>query len=1035
MARLGIFKNYKTKLITVLALVAVMCFSLFAIACNEESDKTSTTPPSYSHTEVDDGVISNPNFSLGTTNVSFTAFPKTDTTGWSKTKDSDDDIVQAAANSGVIDVSSDAWKELMNNMYTDNAILSYVLHQNGITKDQVIENIKKDPAYNLNNSESYKPSDATVKEYIVNNYISKEFANPGIPSGAEDNAVFMLNNYRASSNIGLGTSQKITSSSKIILEKGTYGKFNVWVKVANLTAKNQDFGATIRLSTIFNAVSQPEYVIKNIKNTEWTKYTIYVQADTFFDTELQLVLGLGYQLNGLTQGTAYFDNVSFEEITQSEYTSGTNSCPTSTFTYAQEEREPVIASGTTYAFSLKLNDNYLKNSSATLKHNFTTSNTGSTADRFSDSSYTVSNASSDSPYGSKASVSKVSIKNSAATLVYDSFAKVDCSGYALVSFYVKNQLSKLSNTNVSFSIYDMLSGCKDIAYLDSASVTEVSDEWQHVSFVLKNNFEKDNDNSTTGDVARSFRIEVSVGPADVANVSYKDEFATGDVYITSPLVAYGDYHITADDAKKANDLADYNNFILYSSDSSSTISLFAGMKEDYSQETEHNHYSFSVAPSDLGSIVTHPAVASGYQGIVADHIYVKEGIALETAVNDRTNGNNDGSYAGLINTKYNYSSKLPGLASALNFKATEDEKNIQPLVIYNAKADNYGFISDSYDISASSFAHISVTLRVSGDDTRASVYLVDTSSQNKGVASLSNFTDTEGKEHTTADTKMQLFLYERHMGNDGWVTIDFFVATGASVKDLRVEVWNGTRDKSISSQGYVFIKNISVSTNNGFTESARYEDVFTTTDNPLYKEQIVNGEKIDEVITYTRQLSYIEQKFNNDTTTTGANVSYKKNIVWAKNSTMVYAIFNTIDPVETNPYDNEPEKEVAEQGNCSAETDPATFWMSFSSILLSAVLVLAIIMLAVKTFLRRRKANASDAKSHYKITSRTKVSKAKKVKKVEIEDDEYEDESDAEEVEETAEENAEETETEEEKDSYVYGDVEVFGNEDEKKND
>ena len=1032
MARLGIFKNGKTKLITVLLLVAVMCFSLFAVACNEDGDKTSSTPPSYTHTEVDDGVISNPNFVLDTLNSSYSAFPKTSPTGWSRTKDGDNDIIQASANSGVIDVSADAWKELLNNMYTDSALLSYALYENGVTKDEVIEMIKEDPAYNKTNSTSYNPSESTIKEYIVEKYISKEFTNPGKPSGAEDNAVYMLNNYRSSANLGLGTSQKITSSSQVALKKGTFGKFSVWVKVSNLTAKNQDFGANIRLVTVFNEATQPEYVIKNIKDTEWTKYTIYVQADQIFDTKFQLVLGLGYQLSGLTQGTAYFDNVSFEEISQADYVAGTSSCPTSTFTYAQEEREPIIASATTYAYSLKLNDTYLKTSSASLKHDFTKSNTGATANRFDDSSYTVSSASSDSPYGSKASVNKVSVKNSSATLVYDGFAKVECSGYALVSFYVKNQLSKLGSTNVAFDVYDTLSGKKDIAYLESATVTEVSDEWQHVSFLFKNNFEKDGDSSTTGDVARSFRIEVIVGPADVANVSYKDEFATGDVYITSPLVAYGDYHSSESDAIEADDLTDHNYLVLYSSDSSSTISLYAGMEEDYNAETSHEHYAFSVAPSDLGSIITHPAVASGYQGIVADHIYVKEGVALETAVNDRTEGNKDGSYAGLINTKYNYSAKMSGLKTALNFTATDEEKNIQPLVIYNAKADNYGFISASHAIPSSAFAKVSVTLRVVGG-AKANVYLIDTSNQDKGVATLNNFTDADGKEHTTADTKMQLAVTEGMMTDNGWLTVDFYVATGASVKNMRVEVWNGTRDESVASQGYVFIKEIDITTNGAFTEAARFEDVFTVSGNPLHTEKIVNGEAIDEILTYTRQLSDIEQKFNNDTTTTGANVAYKKNIVWAKNSTMVYAVFNTLDPVETNPYDNEPEEETTEEGNCSAETDPATFWMSFSSILLSAVLVAAIIMLAVKTFLRRRKANASDAKSHYTITSRTKKQKPAKAKKVEIEDDEYEEQ--VEEVEDTAQENAEETTTEEEKDSYVYGDVEVFGNEDEKKND
>ena len=117
---------------------------------------------------------------------------------------------------------------------------------------------------------------------------------------------------------------------------------------------------------------------------------------------------------------------------------------------------------------------------------------------------------------------------------------------------------------------------------------------------------------------------------------------------------------------------------------------------------------------------------------------------------------------------------------------------------------------------------------------------------------------------------------------------------------------------------------------------------------------------------------------------------------------MVYGVFNNLEVNETDPYDSITEEEETEESGCAAETNPANFWLSFSSILLAVVLLGAIIMLFIKNIRRRRKSNESDAKSHYKITSRTKVSKAKKVKKVEIEDDEYEDENDAEEVEETA---------------------------------
>ena len=79
-------------------------------------------------------------------------------------------------------------------------------------------------------------------------------------------------------------------------------------------------------------------------------------------------------------------------------------------------------------------------------------------------------------------------------------------------------------------------------------------------------------------------------------------------------------------------------------------------------------------------------------------------------------------------------------------------------------------------------------------------------------------------------------------------------------------------------------------------------------------------------------------------------------------------------------------------------------------------------MLFIKNIRRRRKANASDAKSHYKVTSRTKKVKQSKPKKVAEEFEEVE------EIEEYVQEQDEEVPTEEQSlDSYVYGDVQDFG--------
>jgi flagellar biosynthesis/type III secretory pathway M-ring protein FliF/YscJ len=140
---------------------------------------------------------------------------------------------------------------------------------------------------------------------------------------------------------------------------------------------------------------------------------------------------------------------------------------------------------------------------------------------------------------------------------------------------------------------------------------------------------------------------------------------------------------------------------------------------------------------------------------------------------------------------------------------------------------------------------------------------------------------------------------------------------------------------------------------------------------------------------------------------------------------MVYAVFNTIDPVEVDPYANA-EEETEEESGCTAKTDPSSFWLSFSSILLGVALVFAILMLVVKNIRRRRKANASDAKSHFKVTSRVSSKKdaKKEVKTVKVEEpEEVEQEIIEEEV-------VESEEKEEALDDYVYGDVQDFGEND-----
>ena len=153
---------------------------------------------------------------------------------------------------------------------------------------------------------------------------------------------------------------------------------------------------------------------------------------------------------------------------------------------------------------------------------------------------------------------------------------------------------------------------------------------------------------------------------------------------------------------------------------------------------------------------------------------------------------------------------------------------------------------------------------------------------------------------------------------------------------------------------------------------------------------------------------------------------------------MVYAIYNTLDPLDNNPYDDIEDDTTDEGSGCNATSDPSAFWLSFSSILLAAVLVAAIIALIVKRVRRKAKARRSDAKSHYKVKSRIQISKdnkkvnAKKKAEEQAENDNgdnqpAEEDTSAGEAETGNAESAETPAENRDLDEYVYGEVQDFG--------
>lgn len=1040
MTRNDRLKKFKTKFIIFLAFICAFTSSLFLFAaCNNNQDDD-VTDPSYSYTEPDDGKIANASFSYNIDHRDLSDFPVSSPSGWSK---STDNSTSSTVNSGVIDTSASGWEKLLETLYDDSDFVNYVKNSN---RDEIIAAIREEK-----DDSEYAPTETEINDYIKNN--KKDYIDNPVYDGDNklidadaDDYVYMLNNIAKKDMFGFGTAQKVTSSSSVTVEAGKNYKLSVNVRTDRLVSKTGEEFANIRLTNSFGGNSQAEYRISKIDTqSEWKKYTIYIKGDVDYDSTFTLVLGLGYgganSSDGLrfTEGTAYFNDIVFEET--EEIPSSIIASDSMKYGSSEKIVKDVSSEGEkeeyVYVYDMSLSDT-LDNELEKITNG--TVNFSASAD---DYFFTKSNVkeggqnitsktiAGDASTFNVADVTggKILTLNKASTTFKLSSADFSLAGksFAYLTFNLKNELNKLGSTDITVDVFEKV-GSEYKKTAAAATFSEASEDEIKCELLFKNNF-KDGEN-------KEFYLEIVIGPTDLSSVNYASELATGTVTVTDLKLLKGslneDDYITADFIT-GTDNPEYKLYNFFSSKADATVALYKGFAGDYTEEDDSETYNLNVAPGNFGDIVSYPTAPQNYLGISSNHIYLKEqvdGEVLATDVNDRI-GTFTGSYAGIINTKHlsNYSTNGgAGLQDALN-GAFETDENIQPIVIYNDESDHYGFIGNSNSVAASAYAKVSVTLRVkdfsASDKTTAYVYLVDASEKIKNVM-----------EFTYGDQKRALSLEVTSdmMESDGWVTLNFYVATGATARDFRVEIWNGGRDgeTATASKGYVFVKDITVTTSGAFTEPTDKNQAFSVlTGNPLAeatKAAFDNG----ELVSFTRELTETEKEFNQEYP--DKVVSYKENYIWAKNDVMIYAVYNTVDPVESNPYDGI-EEDDPEGSGCNAETDPSTFWLSFSSILLAVILVLAIVALIVKRVRRRAKANKNDAKAHYKVRSRIQTSKDNKKraeKKTEIKENEAEEPAPNEEPvpqpENEGEQNANEKTVEnQDLDSYVYGEVQDFG--------
>ena len=1036
MTRKTNLKSIKSKLIIFLT-VLCLAFSFLGLYACDDTDKDVKDPNYSIDKESSDVLIKNANFFVETANKELSSFPLTNINGWSRAS-TDNSSSASSVSSGVVNVTDNGWKNLLDNLYKDNDFVSYFKNLYDFTSDDVKESIKT-----AKNDPDYTPTSDEIKEYVINNYVNvktatADFTNPSKSPEATDNYVYMLNNIAVNANYGLGTAQKITSSSTVNMKKDKIYELSVWVKTANVNNQiNSNVGANIRLTNSINKSTQAQYQISNIVCDDWTKYTIYIQSDSDYSCTFTLVLGLGYggensnDCFNYAEGTVYFDDITIKEV------ENFNESITPDYMVFNEE-QPLQASLTSkndlsnnahkvclYSMDFTHSEqSYLNDLSPDVyTSDFTTSNV--TVDDGSGNQVPLTSrvkvgASSTQELVKNGTEATVNVNTASATVTLkDSSFSLNNGQYGLLSFYVKNELEAPADTNVYVDLFDVY-GAQSLKVPATITISEPNDDFVRYVVLVKNNF-------TTGS-ARTFYFNFVVGPNDVASVVYDSDFSTGSVTIKDITFVKGNL-------EDENELFDF-----FSSVANSTVALHAGFENDFNEESSNENYSFSTKPGNVGDIIFNPTNPKDFTGIVANHAYISNADGAETATDTRSSTGKDydvDGIAGLINTKYvnNYTDKNGAnygyeILNKLGFKNGDD--NIQPIMIKNNVSGHYGYVGKKITINPSSNATVTANIKVC-DDAKAYVYLVDVSGTEKNVLTFNDFTvNTDvvkdvpiNTQVQGSDLKYQLEITSDMMSDNGWLTVSFYVGTGNTEKSFRLEIWNGGRDGSAqtASQGYVFIKSQATAVSAGFTEAQSWTEAFTTKDTVLYNQHKAS---LTKPYAYHRQLNGTEINFNNDYPEQA--ISYSPNYVWAQNENMVYGVFNTIDPAVYNPYDAIEEEEEVNTG-CTATTDPATFWLSFSSIVLAAILLLALVALIVKRYRAKAIANKNDALSHYKVTSRIRstknISKTKAVKE-EVTEKEIEAEQPADE--EVAEKTTEEK-TEEATDEYVYGEVQSFGEE------
>lgn len=625
-------------------------------------------------------------------------------------------------------------------------------------------------------------------------YLSEISEAPAPRTGAAEGetGVLMIHNHRTSDGV-LGTGQYYTSSTTITLDAGTAAKVSVWVRTNDLKhyyAENEETdvagnaGAYIRVNQTVGgtgSASQAPYpaYIENINTAgEWKEYTVYIRANSFASSTFTILLGLGQGSSdnrlGYVNGFAFFDDLTCEIIPSADFDAALqesnenlnaadcnidtddsdkrfegNSIDTLLIDLDVDLNNPddeqvvfpdssaVITTDPEGGKSNIVYDGTYPNDYAqvtTIGELATAAGNNAYLQNIYDTDFTSGNAYLfDGTMDDRTIVMLMSVSSAPYTATSQEYTLGE-GKHMIVSFWVKT--SEISGTGASATLVDGENRTQIAAFDSTAADTvDIDDEttdiyngWVQCFFFISNDTQSD----------KTFRLEFSYGPTDVASAA---QTAYGDGY-----AAFADFRVLRDVNAKYIDFASSDTY-------SQKVSLTGEVDNDSSFDTPGINYSkdisqtlavpanFTGVPNASKSIVTGgvenvlPETYDLYTGLLGASYaenYYNNGTAWSDALNAIAAAN---SYtpAGLSESEAWWAKIFGDYNLNEGTRASSRIAN-QPLVVLNTSSsavNAYGFLSDSFTVSADSYQRISMRVKLSLNAT-ATIYLIDTSDVKAG---------------------------------------------------------------------------------------------------------------------------------------------------------------------------------------------------------------------------------------------------------------------------------------------------------------